>query len=168
MARPSLAVASILATSPLLLTGCGDSIAEKVAESATGQDVDINSKDGSVEVKGKDGTSLKAQTQKKVPDDFPSSVPLPDWDLQGSTTTTVEEMTAFTLTYNAPGDVTSAFEQVKSMYEAAGVKTELSTLTNDESAMFSGTSSTHRVSILVTEDGEKTSATFTVSDVESP
>lgn len=105
----------------LALAGCaspGDLIAEKVIEqgmSQNGTKVDIDADgDGGVTMEFEDGTEYQVGDHAKIPDDFPSELPLPDGQLLG----VVNSDGGVMLQYKVAGRV--PFDDLVAKLQAAG------------------------------------------------
>lgn len=127
----SLLLLLLLATG-LLATACGsdDSAAEKVAEKATGADVDIDGDTGKVSVTDEDGNKQTMTSGEQLPKGFPKEIPLPD-GAKITSGTKVSSSTGDTFVVSATVD--QSFEQVGKFYkdELDGFRQELDISTED-------------------------------------
>ncbi|MBK6695613.1 MAG: hypothetical protein IPG50_25890 [Myxococcales bacterium] len=111
------------------LTGCSkiqEKLTEKAAEKAaeaviksqTGENVEINAKDGKLTVQGKDGVATFGAGA-KIPDDFPKSAPIyPGAKVQGVMTSAGAQGSGAVVTLTTP----DASEKVVAFYKAAASK----------------------------------------------
>lgn len=134
--------------------------AEKIIESAGGEDVDIDIDDDSGEAtfRSADG-SMFSVGGGELPDGWPDEVPLPDgFTLEGSFSGSDGDKSTFNVTGSLTGDAAEEFNRIADAFTGAGWTEEnRSTSNSGGSTMASATysNSTWTVSLLVTgEDGE--------------
>lgn len=114
---PAAGATSILALS-VMLTGCANPI-ESAVESLTSEVTDSILSEAT-------GTDIDISGENKVPEDFPTAVPLPDGTIQMGGRTQQEGQTVWMLHYS--GDVNeSTYEKLLSEVAAAGFQEENST-----------------------------------------
>ena len=168
--RFSAAAVMILAASMMIAAGCGASasekIAEKIAKDATGsKDVDIDSKGGTVKIKGKDGEELEISgSEGKLPDGWPDEVPLPD---SAKITSGGKMATGEGASYSVSATVDESPEDTLSWYkkELDGFK-ESATMTTADGGYSTFTSDDYEVVVTTSKEGSDTNLALIVSDAQ--
>lgn len=158
----------VAASSALTLTACGsagDEAVNKVLEK-NGVKVKSDGKDsGTVEITGKDGEKLTISGGKKLPEGFPSDVPLPDGaQIESGSAIEAEGGRMFTVS----AEVEQSAQQILDFYkdELADFK-NLLTSTTDDGGMATWEGSANDVMIVVTKESGKTKLGLTVTPHKS-
>ncbi len=184
----------VLAAAGILLGACGGGsvtgeVAERIAEQAAGEGVDIETNDdggfsietengsldvdgaGNANVESEDG-SFSIESTAELPDDFPD-IPLPE-NFAVQTVTVIDEVNseAVSVAGTIPGDgddATTAYEDLVAAYEAAGYTTEANNVTADgegglfATAIFTGGSEGGVSLSIIAGDGIDTMVSIVVS-----
>ncbi len=142
-----------------------ENLTESIIKSTTGADVDYSSDNGSVSVKTNDG-EFSSSTSEKLPDNFPSEVPVYDnQSIVSSYSTTSDGSTAWYVSAQTDKSV----EDVKNFFSD-----KFSDWDNKSTSTYNGTASqsyekgTLSVTLIITPAGEgynndKTTITYSVS-----
>ncbi|NLF05892.1 MAG: hypothetical protein GX593_12950 [Actinomycetales bacterium] len=84
MKTRTIATAATLALAAGALAGCSsiqdkveERLAEELVEQAIGDGTEVNQDEGTITLKDDDGSELTIDTDQELPEDFPSSMPLP-------------------------------------------------------------------------------------------
>jgi hypothetical protein len=129
MLRNHRALTLLFGASLVVATACGggdssDAVAEKMIENATGGSVQVDKSGDKIKIETKDGViESSSGSSAKVPNGFPSSIPLPK-SLKLANATTMGKL--FTLSYGgSAADIKKACEEVRAGFKAAGFTEEL-------------------------------------------
>ena len=152
------------------LGGCSpESVAERVVESGSDGQVDID--DGEITIEGEDGSTITGGSG-ALPDGFPAEVPLVKGDI--SFAQRLSESggdTSFTVLVEAAGTVIEVFARVKDDMAGADFALGDETVTTGEAsgsfATATFTSSEHAVTVTVTGTGDTSAAAYLVAPVGS-
>lgn len=129
----TLALSAVLFTG--FAAGCStddlaDKVSEKVAESSSGGDVDVDSENGDVSFESGDGSTKVQVGTAELPENWPSDIPLPaDYELTQSVSTTNTNSPTFSIGGTLSDDATAVFKEITSEFVAAGW-TETTKMTN--------------------------------------
>lgn len=154
----------------------GSKISDKVAEkgvesvisSASGGKVDVNSKDGSFTVKGKDGDSSISigGTNQKLPDDFPKSdIP---YLSEAGVTSVFTSSSGGKKSWSVSTIVDKSFTEAQKYFEGKIKEpdyTDVASFGSSGSQLISGKNAKFSVTVTISEgkDGEKTAVQYIVS-----
>jgi hypothetical protein len=121
-------------------SGCGflaQKAAEKTIEGATGNKVDING--DKVSVQAEDGTKVEVGGEQKLPEGFPTEVPIyAGAKIVGSTTAAGgESQTSYTVSYLAPDEMAVVARWYTSKLKSGGWKSVMTAQTGDGAIMAS-------------------------------
>lgn len=152
-------------------TGCGkvaDKVGKKVTEKGlektiehqSGGKVDIDSDDGGLRMKTKDGSEYQLGSGSKLPDDWPKLLALPEgFKVAMSTTMQIDESPRSTVTATGKGDPKKIYTTFKKRIESAGyeIDSESSMGAGGDSSMerFAATKADSRLSVMVSADSDK-------------
>lgn len=114
------AVAATVLAFTVTLTGCSsDTLTEKTVEKATGDKVDIDSKDGEFSVKTEDG---EFSTSQKLPEGFPKDIPLIDGTIRQATSAKEGKKLGYSVMITPKANASAVPAEVRSKMTAAGFK----------------------------------------------
>jgi hypothetical protein len=130
MLKTNRACTALFAATLVVATAaCGggsssDKAAEKIIENATGGSVQVDKNGEKIKIETKEGTfESSTGSSAKVPNGFPSSIPLPK-NLKLASAATLGKV--FTLGYTGgAADIKKACEEVRAGFKAAGFSEEL-------------------------------------------
>lgn len=143
-----------------------DKISEKVAEKAVGKavggDVDVDSKNGGVHVKTKDG-EYSSQATKKLPSDWPGEIlPVPKgFTIQGVVKTKTPSGNSQIVSAEGRGDPATIADSYEKGFKAKGLDVAFSS-TSDAGGMVSASKGSTNFSVVVGSDADKTTVTMTI------
>lgn len=129
------------------------------------QNIDLETDDDSFTLTDGEGNDLMSGgSGTEVPEDFPPDIPLPDGELQFSSSVTVDSADSWTLGYVVPGDVASTTEDLRADLAGAGFE-DVSTWETAEATATVLEGGGYTVSVMVTEDSSTggTGVTYTVT-----
>lgn len=156
------------ASAVVLGSACSsDDVAERLTESLSGDDVevDIDSDSGEVKIETDDG-SMQFSTD-QLPEGFPQDIPLPDdLDLMSSRSTDVGDGAAFSLVGTVDGEASEVFDPLAKQFRDAGWnETDTGTVTMSGTTTTSATfeNADWRVSLIVNETGGESTVTYAVT-----
>ncbi len=171
--------ATAIALVAVLGTGCGkvadkvaNKAAEKAAEKATGGSVNLNSSDGGVSVKTKDGSATFGSGA-KLPDGWPADVKLPTGTvLVSSQSIKADGGTSFAVTGTlSKGSAESIYNSFQSTLKDAGYSIDnnyAATNSGVYSGGFSATKGTTGVTVSVTDASSSSKSGVTIAVTVSP
>ncbi len=139
---------------------------EGIVERASGGDVDIDTKDGSVSVKTEDGDgSFSIGGNQKLPDDFPKNeIPyLKEESVSSTLSSTSEGKKSWWVTTQ----VNNSYDEAKGYFESNIAEPAYSDITNysfGESTTFNATGSDYELSVTVSSNDGKTSVSYVVRE----
>lgn len=123
------------------------------------QNIDLETDDDSFTLTDGEGNDLMSGgSGTEVPEDFPSDIPLPDGDLQFSSSLTVDSANSWTLTYLVPGDVASVTAALREDLASSGFEEISSWETAEASATFLEGAG-YTLAVMIGEDSENGSST---------
>lgn len=174
-----VAALGLAAALTLVGTGCGDDagdkLAEKITESQTGGDVDLNSEDGSVKFTDDEGNTFETDVNgegAELPADWPAELAPPD-DIKivTASTSTVNGAKTMTVLASADGTVADWAGGLKTQLEDAGYSIENDTTASGSGGDYAGLSATGDydvfASITQAADGEAVDITITLSEAQA-
>jgi hypothetical protein len=143
-----------------------DKTVESVISKATGSKVDLNTKSGSVSIKGDNGETMSAGSSQKLPDDFPKGeIP---FITQKEVTFVITSSDSTKKNWSVTTVVDKSFEDAKSYFEKAIAAPEFestSSFGSNEGQTYSGTNTKYSVFVTVTKgkSNNDTNVTYIVT-----
>ena len=147
-------ITASLAVGGVVVAGCSsETAAEKIAESATGADVDIE-ENGDVRISTPEG-EMDISSDQELPADFPSDVPVPDGRIESMTTSNATGSgPSYIFTVRVDGEVPAVTEQVSADFVAAGWPEVSKTTAADGASLSYLRDDGRSVTLAVGEDSE--------------
>ncbi len=149
-----LLVVAVALLSALALVGCqsiADKAAEKAAEIAIEQTTgaEIDQEDGSVTIKGEDGTEITASEGGELPDGFPTDVPV----FEGPVISSVKSGNSFMVVIETDKSVDEVNDWYKDQLKDSTWKIIFETKSEDGAAI-GGERDDANLQVTITSDGE--------------
>lgn len=160
--RVVLALAVVAAL--LAVTGCG-AIAEQAikgaAENATGVKVDESG--NSVTVTGQDGSSMTSSSEGKLPEGFPSDMPLyTPGKITGAAVSTENGAKSFILAIDSPDAVADIFAWYKAQLPEKGWTVQ-NTTESDSGDLFMGEKGNQAFTVMIAASSDEGATTISIS-----
>lgn len=150
------------------LGGCtwlAEKVTEEIAESQTGEDVDIDyDNDGGVEITTDEG-EWAAGSKASIPDDFPSDIPVVDYNAVVSSSSFSDENDG-TKSFTVMVESKKSLTDTKDYYQTSMLDegwTSDSTFESEGTIMLSYTKGENNCAVWIAEDDGKVNVTLTVT-----
>lgn len=144
----------------------GDKIVEDIAKSK-GVDLDVNSKDGNVSFKDKDGNEYSSKTSKKLPDDFPKNeITLYSDNYTNTSRIKVGESISWSVVMETDDSPEMITQKVKDQLVAKSWEIQSESNSNDYN-MIIAKKNPYSAIINYRQDGAKTILTYTISKADT-
>lgn len=144
----------------IALTAGGVFVGNKLKENGT--TVSTENSEGSVNIKDKNGNEINVGGTQKLPDSFPSNIPLYDGKITASGKITVDGKTGWTVTISTSDDLETVGSWNTSQYSSNGWTTNLDTVSSS-GGLLTATNNAYRVSAFSSNDDSTTTVLYTVT-----
>ena len=162
-------ITASLAVGGVVVAGCSsETAAEKIAESATGGDVEIDD-NGDVSVSTPDGKMEISTDSQELPPEFPDDVPVPDGTIEGLTTTsTAGAEPSYFFAVRVEGEVPAITEQLSADFLAQGWPEVMKTTAADGAMLSYVRDDGRSVTVSLGEDSDRAGTVVAQYVVGSP
>lgn len=144
----------------IALTAGGIFLGNKLNEN--GVNVDTSQQEGSVNIKDKNGNEINVGGTQKLPNGFPSDIPLYDGKITASGKVTVDGKTGWTVTISTSDSLDTVGSWNTSQYSSNGWTTNLDTASGS-GGLLTATNGTYRVSAFSNNEDGTTTVLYTVT-----